>query len=155
MLDDFLEKKTLPKDRMSAGDGKRNAPHQTQASSFCLNSQITVINLFSFLIEFLIVPHICWNLYGFKLTVACPCIQFCTAIWEAVFLSMTHAHIESLQVLGPMLMSLLWLSERFSLSWFVAPVLFLWWKNGERNWFGLASMCVKAKLSVFLMSPQW
>jgi hypothetical protein len=35
MLDDLLGKKTLSGDRISAGDGKRNAPNQTQVS-FCI-----------------------------------------------------------------------------------------------------------------------
>jgi hypothetical protein len=80
MLDDILEKKSLSKDGMSGGDGERNASRQTQASSYRLNSQIAVINLFTALFEFLIVPHICWNLHGFKLILACACIQICSAV---------------------------------------------------------------------------
>jgi hypothetical protein len=94
-------------------------------------------------------------LYGFKLTLACPPMEICIAVWEAVLLSMTHTYIDSLQVPGLMLMSFLRLSELISLSWFMVPMLSLWWKNGDRNWFRLAPMCVKGKLSVFLMSLQW
>jgi hypothetical protein len=59
MLDDILEKKSLSKDRISAGDVERNASHQIQASSFRLNSQVTLMNLFTVLFEFLIAPHVC------------------------------------------------------------------------------------------------
>jgi hypothetical protein len=55
MLDDILEKKPLSKDRISAGDLERNAPNQTQASAYRLNSHIILMNLSTALVEFLIV----------------------------------------------------------------------------------------------------
>jgi hypothetical protein len=38
-------------------------------------------------------------LHGFKLILACACIQICSAVWETFLLSMPHTDIESPQLL--------------------------------------------------------